>query len=89
MEAVGFRAVAEVHKLRRKAAVPWRGRSVEMSLDEVQDVGSFVEFELVVDEADIEAAKACIISLAQSLGLTQGERRSYLELLLESPRDRN
>jgi adenylate cyclase, class 2 len=83
LEAVGFRGVAEVHKSRRKATVPWQGRSVEASLDAVQDLGTFVEFELVVDEAGIEAARSCILSLAQSFGLTQGERRSYLELLLE------
>ena len=83
MEAVGFRPVAEVRKSRRKAAVPWQGRAVEVSLDEVQGVGTFVEFEVIAEEADLEAAKACIISLAQSLGLTQGERRSYLEMLLE------
>jgi adenylate cyclase class 2 len=81
--AVGFSPVAEVHKSRRKAAIPWQGRTVEASLDEVQGVGTFVEFELVVEEREVEPAKACIISLAQSLGLTEGERRSYLEMLLE------
>jgi adenylate cyclase class 2 len=83
LEAVGFRPVAEVHKSRRKAAIPWQGRTVEASLDEVEGVGTFVEFELVVDEPEVEAARSCIISLAQSLGLTKGQRRSYLEMLLE------
>jgi adenylate cyclase class 2 len=83
LEAVGFRTVAEVQKSRRKAAIPWQGRTVEASLDEVQGVGTFVEFELVVDEPEVDAARLCIISLAQSLGLTKGERRSYLEMLLE------
>jgi adenylate cyclase class 2 len=83
LEAVGFRPVAEVRKSRRKAAVPWQGLTVEVSLDDVQGVGTFVEFELVVEEAELEAAKSCIILLAGSLGLTHGERRSYLEMLLE------
>lgn len=83
LEAIGFRPVAEVRKSRRKASAEWQGRSVEVSLDDVQGVGTYVEFELVVDETDLEAAKACITSLAESLGLAQGERRSYLELLLE------
>ncbi len=83
LDAVGFRAVAEVHKSRRKAAIPWQGRTVEASLDEVQGVGTFVEFELVVEEQEVDAARSCIVSLAQSLGLTEGERRSYLEMLLE------
>ncbi len=83
LEAVGFRPVGEVRKSRRKAAITWQGRLVEASLDEVQGVGTFVEFELVAEEIGIETARACIQSLAQSFGLTRGERRSYLELLLK------
>ena len=83
LEALGFRPVGEVRKSRRKAAIPWQGRQVEASLDEVDRVGTFVEFELVAEREDIESAKICIQSLANSFGLTQGERRSYLELLLE------
>ena len=64
---------------RGSLAGPNRGSS----LDEVEGVGTFVEFELVADEADSTLPRSCIISLAQSLGLTQGERRSYLEMLLE------
>jgi adenylate cyclase, class 2 len=83
LEALGFRPVAEVHKSRRKAKVIWQDREVEVSLDDVREVGTYVEFELVVDENELEAAKACIQSLAQSFGLTQGERRSYLGMMLE------
>jgi adenylate cyclase class 2 len=83
LEAVGFRPAGEVHKSRRKAAIPWQGCRVEASLDEVEGLGTFVEFELVAEQSEVEAAKACIQSLAQSFGLTQGERRSYLELLLK------
>jgi len=83
LEAIGFRPVAEVKKSRRKAAVPWQGRRVEACLDEVAGVGTFVEFELIADESQIDAARKCIQSLAQSFGLIQSERRSYLELLLK------
>ncbi len=83
LEAVGFRPVAEVHKSRRKANVNHRGHAVEASLDEVQGVGTFVEFELVAETEGVEAAIACILDLAQSLGLSDSQRRSYLELLLE------
>jgi adenylate cyclase class 2 len=83
LEAVGFRPAGEVRKSRRKAAVPWQGRQIEVSLDEVEGLGTFVEFELVAEEREVEAARACIQSLARSFGLTQGERRSYLELLME------
>jgi hypothetical protein len=33
----------------------------------------------------MEAAKAAIASVAADLGLKENERKSYLELLLESP----
>jgi adenylate cyclase class 2 len=82
LEALGFSPVAEVRKRRVKARVPWEGRSVEISLDDVDEVGTFVELELLVQSADVEPAKACIAALARRLGLCGGERRSYLELLL-------
>jgi adenylate cyclase class 2 len=83
LEAVGFRPAGEVRKSRRKARIAWQGRQVEASLDDVDGVGTFVEFELVAAQSEVEAAKVCIQSLAQSFGLTQGERQSYLELLLK------
>jgi len=83
LEALGFRPIAEVRKRRRKARVPWQGRPVELCLDEVEHLGTFVEIELVTEPDDVELAKACIASLAAHLGLANSERRSYLELLLE------
>lgn len=79
--ALGFTIVGEVRKSRRKAQIDWQGRNVEGSLDEVNGLGQFAELELVVEPSDIEAAKACILSLAGALGLAGSERRSYLELL--------
>jgi adenylate cyclase class 2 len=82
LAALGFRPVAEVRKRRRKAHADWEGRRVEISLDDVDEVGTFVELELVTDPTDVEAAKAVLASLAKHLALSQSERRSYLELLL-------
>ena len=84
LEALGFRPVAEVRKQRRKAMVPWQGRQVEVSLDQVEPLGSFVELESVAAPEDVESAKACVASLAATMGLVKTERRSYLELLLEA-----
>jgi adenylate cyclase class 2 len=83
LEALGFTPVAEVCKYRRKATISWQGRQIEAALDEVVDVGTFVELELVAEDEEVEPAKACIASLAQALGLSGSERRSYLELLLK------
>ena len=81
LAALGFMPVGEVRKSRRKSHVAWQGRSVEVSLDEVHRLGTFAELELVVEPEDVETAKACIVSLAEKLGLEGSERRSYLELL--------
>jgi adenylate cyclase class 2 len=85
LAALGFTPVAEVRKTRRKALIPWQGRQVEASLDTVERLGTFVELELIAEAEGIEPAKACLASLAQSLGLSLSERRSYLELLLGRP----
>ena len=85
LDALGFAVVGEVCKLRRKAHLDWQGHRVELSLDEVERLGTFVELELIVRPEGLEAAKACIASLAGALGLEGTERRSYLELLMELP----
>lgn len=82
LTALGFAIVGEVQKSRRKAQIAWQGRTVEGSLDEIDQLGTFAELELVVESEELEAAKACIASLADELGLEGSERRSYLELLL-------
>lgn len=83
LAALGFLPLAAVSKQRRKAKVSWQGRQIDVSLDEVERVGTYVEFELIADEEDLQPAKDCIASLARALGLTGSERRSYLELLLQ------
>lgn len=82
LEALGFRQVATVRKRRRKASLEREGREVEISLDDVEHVGTFVELELMADATERARAEQCLSSLAQELALDQGERRSYLELLL-------
>lgn len=83
LAALGFTPVGEVRKHRRHATLLWQDRPIEVALDEVDDVGTFVEVELVVDEAERESATAVVESLAAHLGLTHAERRGYVQLLLE------
>ena len=82
LEALGFRPVTEVRKQRRNGQISWQGRLVELAVDQVDEVGTFVELEILADAAELQAAKACLASLACELDLSDGERRSYLELLL-------
>jgi adenylate cyclase class 2 len=82
LEALGFRSVAVVTKSRQPFAVAWSGRSFNGTLDEVDSLGDFVELELVVSEDGIAEAQLAVQGLADQLGLTDRESRSYLELVL-------
>jgi adenylate cyclase class 2 len=81
---LGYRAVAVVHKQRRIYHLERGTFSLEVSLDEVQRVGRFVEIEILAPEERLGDARRVVQELATWLGLTTSERRSYLELLLEA-----
>lgn len=82
LEVLSFRRVAEVRKTRTKGKFTWQGWSVEVALDQVENVGSFVELEIQSEESELPKAREAILALAQQLSLTQQERRGYLEMLL-------
>ncbi len=83
LQSLSFTTVAEVAKIRQIYSLPASDQEIEVSLDQVRDVGDFVELEIVVESDDeIEPAKQRINSLAEQLELAGTERRSYLELLL-------
>ncbi|MCC9605371.1 class IV adenylate cyclase [Blastopirellula sp. JC732] len=84
LESLGFSQVAEVTKNRRKANLNFADQQVEVALDEVKGLGEFVELEISTDEAGVDAARTVINQLAEKLGLSGSERRSYLELILEA-----
>ncbi|EAQ80202.1 class IV adenylate cyclase [Blastopirellula marina] len=84
IEALGFLQVAEVTKNRRKANLSFADQAVEVALDEVKGLGEFVELEISTNEDGVDAAREAINQLAEKLGLSGSERRSYLELILES-----
>ena len=75
---LGFKAVAEVKKLREY----YRYEDFTISLDQVEGLGSFSEIELITDGNAEEAAKR-VDAVAKRIGVC-GERitASYLELLL-------
>ena len=84
LESLGFRRLVDVCKRRSMVNVPWQGRMVEVSLDEVEGVGQYVELELTADAEEMDGARACVGELAERLRLSANERRSYLELLLQN-----
>jgi adenylate cyclase class 2 len=79
---LGYRPVAVVRKERRTYRLSRGGFEVEVCLDHVEGVGHYVELEIVAAEEKFEAARAAIQGLAAELGLSNSERRSYLQLLL-------
>lgn len=80
---LGFQPVAEVVKSRRRGFVDWRGKKVQVCVDQVEGLGCFLELELSASNGEIQAARELVLSLAERLGFGRSERRSYLELLLE------
>lgn len=84
LQALGFTPVAVVRKQRRSFRIKHAARDVEGALDTVEGLGTFVELELQADESNLDAAKRIISSLASELSLNSLERRSYLEMLLQS-----
>ena len=81
---LGYRTVAVVHKQRRSSHLERGTFLVEICLDEVQDLGRFVELEVLASEEQLSEARQTVQELAAILGLSTSERRSYLELLLEA-----
>ena len=82
--ALGYRSVAIVRKRREVFELQQETFTVHVCLDQVQRVGTFVEVEIVADENRLDPARSVLAKLAHELGLKQSERRSYLQLLLES-----
>ena len=79
---LGHHPVAIVNKHRRQATVPWNAISVTVALDTVENVGLFVELEVVATTGDFEPIRQELFRLSAALNLVDTERRSYLELLL-------
>ncbi len=80
LEALGFREVLTVEKVREKYYVE---KGITLTLDEVEGLGKFVEAETLTDDREkIPELVEKLKSLLESLGVKRFERRSYLELLL-------
>ena len=80
---LGYRPVAVVHKQRTLYHLTRDTFAMEVCLDEVAEVGRFVELEIIAPEEQLDQARSVVLEAARQLGLNASERRSYLELLLE------
>lgn len=87
LEALGYRPLAQVDKVRRT----YRLDQVALCLDQVEGLGGFLELELLVPgEEQREAAVERLLALLEALGVSRERlsRRSYLELLAEKMGER-
>jgi adenylate cyclase, class 2 len=84
MQHLGFQPKPEVRKTRRIFSLTAdNNQPFTIALDEVLNLGSFAEIELIVrDAALLDDARTRIEAISKSLGLTQIQPRSYLSLLL-------
>ena len=89
LEILGFRPVREVRKTRLPGAVPWQGTDIEVSVDEVAELGQFVELEILAPPERLEQATLLLTSLSTRLNLVNSERRGYLQMLLASAAESN
>ena len=80
---LGFEPVAEVRKTRRKATFVAGGAELEICLDQVDELGDFVEIEAIADDDHVAAAQTLVRELAERFDLGEPEPRSYLRMLLE------
>lgn len=84
LERLGFTESRSVRKRRTPHHMTWRSHEMEIVIDEVAELGTFAEIETIADEANMDAAREAVTSLAEHLGLTDLVRRSYLGLLLDA-----
>jgi adenylate cyclase class 2 len=80
---LGFEPVRPVEKTRALFHLAWEGRELELAVDSIDDLGTYLEIEALVEENDRDGARDAILRLAERLGLKNPERRSYLALMLE------
>ena len=85
LTGMGLVSVAKVIKRREEFVGRTNLSDVHFCLDDVAEVGGFIELESVVQsQKDVEPAKLKLFALADQLGLSGSTRTSYLEMLLDA-----
>ena len=81
LESLSFKLVATVTKKRQIFSLP----TITISIDEVEDVGLFMELESIVKTKDVDHARENIFAIMEKLGLDSSLsiRASYLELYVK------
>ena len=83
LELLGFQHEAVVQKSRREGELRFADRTIVIAVDELEELGTFLELETKADSFELDDARNAVLQLADELRLSASERRSYLELMLE------
>jgi len=67
---MGYKPAVEIHKVRRKA----KYKDYEICLDEVKELGSFVEVEKITDEKNAVEVQNKLFEFLESLGVKREDR---------------
>lgn len=70
LHLMGYKQVVEIHKVRRKA----KYKEYEICVDEVQELGSFVEVEKITDSENADAVQETLFNFLESLGVPREAR---------------
>jgi adenylate cyclase class 2 len=79
---LGYMPVAIVRKHRKQYSLTRAGFTMQICLDDVEELGRFAEVEIVAPEDRLREAEKALLDLAAELSLENVERRSYLTMLL-------
>ena len=79
LSSLGFSKFGQVTKVRRN----YRLGDILVSLDDVENLGTFMEIEALAEEKDFELQEKRVLELLEKLGFSEGAiiRDSYLELI--------
>ena len=80
LSAIGYEERARIKKKRERHSAQSGEFTVEVSLDLVDDLGCYVELEILADPENLPKAREALLDLARKLQLVDSERRSYLEI---------
>jgi adenylate cyclase class 2 len=82
LAGLGYKPVACVRKTRKEYHLPRGTFAVTACLDDVEDVGHYVELEILCEQPRADEAQTELLKLADELGLNTVEKHSYLRMLL-------
>jgi adenylate cyclase class 2 len=80
---LGYRPVAIVRKHRKQCSLTRAGFTINVCLDDVEELGHFAEVEIVAPEDQLPQAEKLMLEIAGELSLANVECRSYLTMLLQ------